>query len=74
MYIKKDYSFSDLLKDSWSGATQVLEEIARQDREDEAMGIIEDTFCGEVPTDTQVNDFIWFDLADMMELYKEEEE
>ncbi|SFB10052.1 hypothetical protein [Selenomonas ruminantium] len=71
MYIKKEYSFTDLLNNSWSGATQVLEKIEEDGRENEAMGIIEETFYGEVPTDTQVNDFIWFDLADIMGLYEE---
>lgn len=58
--------FYDLYNNSWSGAIPVLDEIEKQGRENEAMDIIENTFAGEIPTDTQVNDFIWFDLADIM--------
>lgn len=71
MFVKKEYDFNDLLNNSWSGAVSVLKEIENQDREDEAMRIIEDVFFDEIPTDTMVNDFIWFDLADMMGLYEE---
>ena len=71
MFVKKEYDFNDLLNNSQSGAVSVLKEIENQDREDEAMRIIEDVFFDEIPTDTMVNDFIWFDLADMLGLYEE---
>ena len=73
MLIKKEYDFIDLLNNSWSGAVTVLNEIEKQEREDEAMQIIEEIFCDEIPTDTAVNDFIWFELADIMGLYNEDE-
>ena len=64
----------DILEESWGGAVDILEEIIKQGREDEAMQIIEESFqelSNDVPTDTQVNDFIWFELADIMNLYDE---
>lgn len=67
-------TFYELFDNSWSGAIQVLKEIENQGRENEAMDIIENIFIDEVPTDTQVNDFIWFELADIMGLYNEEKE
>lgn len=69
-------TFTDLMENSWSGALETLREIESQGREDEAMQIIEEYMndcCAEIPTDTAVNDFIWFDLADIMNLYDEEE-
>lgn len=75
MYIKRELNNWYELKDMvWSGAVDTLAEVERQDREQEALDLIEDVFYDEVPTATQVNDFIWFDLADMMGLYDEEDE
>ena len=62
--VHKEMQFSnihDLLEESWCGAKATLEEVIEQGREDEAMQIIEEVFFDDVPTDTQVNDFIWFD-------------
>ena len=72
--IKKEMKWNDIKENSWSGAVPVCEEIEKQGREDEAMSLISDVFYGEVPDETQVNDFIWFDLADMLHLYDYDEE
>lgn len=64
-------SLSELYDESWSGARDTLDEIIEQGREAEAMQIIEEVFSDEIPTDTQVNDFIWFELSDVMNLYDE---
>lgn len=72
--VHKEMEFNniyDLYRHSWSIAKAILEEVIVQEREKEAMQIIEETFAGEVPTDTQVNDFISLDLADIMCLYDE---
>ena len=57
----------------WSGARDVVLEIERQGREEEALDVLEEIFSpdvwGSIPTDTDVNDYIWFDLADHMNLY-----
>lgn len=74
MYIKKEMDWNDIKENAWAGAVQVMEEIEKQGREDEAMTLIEDAFYDEVPDETQVNDLIWFDLADMLHLYEEEDE
>lgn len=69
-------TFTDLMENSWSGALENLKEIESQGREEEAMQIIEEYMndcSAEIPTDTAVNDFIWIDLADIMNLYDEEE-
>ena len=38
------------------------------------MCLIEDLFVDCEPSDTTLNDFMWFELADMMDLYKEDTE
>lgn len=58
--IKKEYNFDDLYNNSWSGALYTLKEISRQDKEDELMYLIQESFS-DIPTDTEVNDFLWFE-------------
>lgn len=67
MTVTKEYNtFIEIYNNSWSGAIQVLDEIEKQGREAEAMDIIENIFADDTPTETAVNDFIWFELADVM--------
>ena len=72
--IEKVNSFEAIMKNSWSGAVDVCKEICKQHREVEAMQYIEDCFEGEYVTETELNDFIRFNLADMMNLYGDSEE
>ena len=72
--IEKVNSFEAIMKNSWSGAVDVCKEICKQHREAEAMQYIEDCFEGEYVTETELNDFIRFNLADMMNLYGDSEE
>ena len=72
--VEKVNSFEAIMKNSWSGAIDVCKEICRQHREVEAMQYIEDCFEGEYVNETELNDFIRFDLADMMNLYGDSEE
>ena len=83
MYIKSEIiSFEDLKKNSWSGAVDTLNRIEELELENEFMQILEDAFCDEIPTETDVNDFIWFEtdiINDMLgrntdDLFEEEEE
>lgn len=60
MEIKKDYNFNDLKKNSWSGAIDTLETIEENEKEEELMALLENTF-EDVPTETEVNNFLWFD-------------
>lgn len=75
MFVKTEINdFNAVAAMAWSGAVQVCQEIIMQDREEEAMALIEEIFFDSVPSATELNDFIWFELADMMDLYKEDEE
>ena len=60
MEIKKDYDFEDLKRNSWSGAINTLKKIEENEKEEELMILLENTF-EDVPTETEVNDFLWFD-------------
>ena len=60
--IKKIDSFNDLMENSWSGAIDTLQDIANANLEEEFMENLENIyFLGETPTETELNDFIWFE-------------
>lgn len=62
MEIRKEINgFYELADMVWSGAIDTLEDIQNANKEDEFMDFLEMVFCDEVPTDTEVNDFIWFE-------------
>ena len=62
MEIRKEindfYALADMV---WSGAVDTITDIQNANKEDEFMNFLEAVFCDEVPTDTAVNDFIWFE-------------
>lgn len=68
----------DYKKSAWDGAISTLNEVAEQGREDEAVEIIEEYMSegalGYIPSETEVNDFIWFNLPDIMHLYDEDDD
>lgn len=68
----------DYKENAWGGAISTLDEIEKQGREEEAKIILENYFSeyvfGRIPSETEVNDFIWFELPDIMLLYYEEDE
>lgn len=68
-----DY-FADLKDLCWSGALQRLDEIEELDLEDEFMDYLQEIFCDETPTLTDINDFIWFECDDWIEEHKGEED
>lgn len=59
--IKEINDFYALMENSWSGAIDTLKDIIDAGKEDELMELLEETFYGETPTETQVNDFLWFE-------------
>lgn len=71
-------TWQELFRNSWAGAVDTLREIEKQGREEEALDLLEELFdpaaYGEVPSKTDVNEYIWFDLADDMNLYDDAEE
>lgn len=64
MYIKQDMDFNDLRNNCWSGAIDTLKTIEEHDKENELMTHLEDIFeayFDNVPTMTEINDYLWFD-------------
>ena len=77
MYIKKEIDFGDLQDICWCGAIDTLNTIEENGKEDELIDLLGDVFCDEMPNDTQVNDFLWFDTAtifDVLGISEEEED
>lgn len=62
MEIRKEINgFYELADMVWSGAIDTLSDIQDANKENEFMDLIENVFCNELPTDTEINDFIWFE-------------
>lgn len=79
MFIKREISWEYISENSWAGAVEVVREIEQQGREEEAWDIVvsyvdASAVGGDLPTETDVNDFVWFELADIMDLYGDSEE
>ena len=73
MFVKTEIDdFDAIAAMVWSGAVQVCQEIIQQGRETEAMCLIEEMFWEDIPTETQLNDFIWFELGDIMHLWDDD--
>lgn len=58
--VKKELDFEDLKKECWSGAVDTLQKIEEEGKEDELMELLQDIFT-DIPTETELNDFLWFD-------------
>ena len=75
MFVKNEINdFKAIAAMAWSGAVDVCKEIIMQERENEAMCLIEEIFAETMPTETQLNDFIWFELGDLMNLWGTEDD
>lgn len=62
MEIRKEINgFYELADMVWSGAVDTIADIQNANKENEFMNFLEMVFCDDVPTDTEVNDFIWFE-------------
>lgn len=80
MYIKQDMDFNDLMNNCWSGAIDTLKTIEEHDKEDELMAHLEEIFetdFDNVPTMTEVNDYLWFEweaIFECLEISESEDE
>lgn len=55
-------NFYNLFENSWSGARDTLEDIIKAEKEEEFMQYLDEVFCdSDEITDTELNDFIWFE-------------
>ena len=61
MLIAREYDFKDLCENSWAGAIDTLDIIIKNDMENELMEHLEEIFAEQIPTSTDVNDYLWFE-------------
>ena len=54
-------TFNDLMDMAWSGAVDTLNDITRADKEIELMNLMDVCFTDKTPTETEINDWLWFD-------------
>lgn len=59
MYVKKEIDFEDLKDMCWSGAIDTLEKIENAEKEEELIELLESIFENNIPTGTELNDFLW---------------
>lgn len=70
MYIKQDMDFNDLMNNCWGGAIDTLKTIEEHDKENELISHLEEIFGSyfdNVPTMTEVNDYLWFEWETIFE-------
>lgn len=65
MTYTKEFSIYDFK--FWSGAKNVVDHYAEKGMVKELEQLIIDAFWGYTPTETDINDFVWFDVPDIME-------
>lgn len=62
MLISREMSFKDLEKNSWCGAIDTIKTVREAGKEDELMDFLEGIFVDDgIPTETQINDLLWFE-------------
>ena len=61
MYVKIEMDYRTLKNNSWGGALDTLKDIEEADKEDELMYFLEEIFTDTIPTEIEVNDFLWFE-------------
>ena len=60
MYYKTEFNLWDF--PAWSGGHDTLETLKEKNLVDEVQAAIEEIYCcEEAPTDTEINDFLWFE-------------
>ena len=59
--VKIEYDFQNLLDKSWSGAIDTLKTIEEEGKEEELMELLNEIFLDKIPTDTEINDLLWFE-------------
>ena len=70
-FTKTIYTFEDLQNMAWSGAVDTLKTIEKHDKEDELMDLLSSY---EWESETAINDYLWFDADNILELLGIEEE
>lgn len=70
MYIKQEMDFNDLMNNCWGGAIDTLNTINEWNKGNELMEHLKDIFSSyfdNIPTMTEVNDYLRFEDEDIFE-------
>lgn len=59
MEYKVDFDVNEF--DFWSGAKDTIADVKKYDLMEELGNLIEETFADTTPTDTEINDYVWFE-------------
>lgn len=62
--IRKELDFGDIKDMVWSGAIYTINMIDKYDKGEEFMKLLHEIYTetsGYLPTDTDINDFLWFE-------------
>lgn len=59
MVYSKDFSVDSF--EFWSGAKDTVEDVRKAEKMDELQSLIEEQFSDRIPSETEVNDFVWFE-------------
>lgn len=50
----------------WSGAKNVIETLKEQNKLKKLEELLEFVFDNQIPSEVEINDFVWFDAIDML--------
>ena len=59
MIYSKDFSVDSF--EFWSGGKDTVDDVRRAEKMDELQELIEEQFSDRIPTETEINDFVWFE-------------
>lgn len=72
MFIKKEIqSLTPLFDLCWSGALDTLNQVQEEGKEQELLFLLEDVFLEEIPDIGVINDFLWFNVPEILNLYED---
>lgn len=59
MVYSKDFSVDSF--EFWSGGKDTVDDVRKAEKMDELQSLIEEQFSDRIPSDTEINDFVWFE-------------
>lgn len=59
MVYSKDFSVDSF--EFWSGGKDTVDDVRKAEKMDELQELIEEQFSDRIPSETEINDFVWFE-------------
>lgn len=73
VYQEEIWEFDDLYNLCWGQARKILQEIADADKEDELLSHLSEIYADNIPSLTDINDYISYDWEDIYDAINMEE-